>query len=265
MCHNPMKPTAHKIIHIVKETSTVWSFRVEWDRPPRFGQFFEASLPGRGEAPVTTSAIGDGWVELTIRNVGKVTDAIHNLKVGDHLFMRGPYGNGFPVDEFKGHHVVIAAGGSGVSPVRPLIEHYYKHPDHVSRLDLLLGFRNPDAILFKEDLRRWETRFDITLTVDQAPDDWKGNVGLITEYVDAIALPEDMNAMDVIIVGPPVMMKFTAQKFLDRNIPEERLVVSMERRMSCGIGKCGHCKVSDHYVCLDGPVFRYHEAAKLID
>ncbi len=176
----------------------------------------------------------------------------------------GPYGNGFPLEEFKGQHLVIAAGGSGVSPVRPLIEHYYKNPDQVGRLDLLLGFRGPDAILFKEDIDRWKTQFETILTVDKAPDDWEGNVGLITKYVDAITL-SDVQRMDVIIVGPPVMMKFTAQEFLSRDIPQERLVVSMERRMSCGIGKCGHCKVGECYVCLDGPVFRYHEAAKLID
>ena len=264
MCQNPMKPTAHKIIRILKETPTVWSFRVQWDTPPHFGQFFMVSLPRRGEAPVTTSAIGDNWVELTIRNVGKVTDAIHQLRVGDNLFMRGPYGNGFPMEEFEGRHLVIAAGGSGVSPVRPLIEHYHNHPDQIAQLDLLLGFRDPDAILFKEDIRRWKTTSNMTLTVDQAPKEWDGNVGLITQYIDSIPL-SDVDKMDVIIVGPPVMMKFTAQGFLNRNIPPERLVVSMERRMSCGIGKCGHCKVSDCYVCLDGPVFRYHEAAKLID
>ena len=265
MCTNPMKPTAHTLLDIREETRAEWTFRVTCDSPPAFGQFYEVSLPRVGEMPISVSGVGDGWVDLTIRNVGKVTSAVHALKIGGRLFLRGPYGTGFPMDEFKGQHVVIVAGGSGVSPVRPVIEHFFKHDDEIEKLDLLFGFKEPSAVLFREDIERWQTKFNTVLTVDQASDEWEGKyVGLVTEYAKTVKL-SDYPKMEIVIVGPPIMMRFTAEEFLKRSVPPERIIVSMERQMSCGIGKCGHCKVGECYVCQDGPVFRYDKAATLID
>jgi anaerobic sulfite reductase subunit B len=265
VCKNPLKPLPHKLISIRKLTEDEWTFRIEVASPPIFGQFYEVSLPRIGEMPISASGVGDGWIEMTIRNVGKVSSEIHKLRPGSNIFLRGPYGNGFSLDDFKGKHVVVAAGGCGVSPVRPLIEYFYDHADEVADVDLLFGFKEPGVVLFKEDIDRWKTRFNTIVTVDQACGVWEGEcVGLITEYVKDIKMSE-YKKMEIVIVGPPIMMKFTAMEFMKHGVPKDQIIVSMERRMSCGIGKCGHCKVDSCYACLDGPVFRYSEAEKLID
>ena len=265
MSENPMMPTPHRVIKIGLETDLESTFRIEVDAPPVLGQFYMVSIPRIGEMPISISGIGQGWIDMTIRNVGKVSQAVHSLNEKSILFLRGPYGNGFPVDEFKGRHLVIAAGGSGIAPVRPLVEHYYRNPDEVDKLDLLFGFKTPDDILFRQDIERWKGSFDTILTVDDACGIWEGEcVGLITEYVKNIKLSE-YDKMEIVIVGPPVMIKFTAAEFIRRGVSEERIIVSMERRMSCGLGKCGHCKIGGYYICLDGPVFRYNEAVKLVD
>jgi anaerobic sulfite reductase subunit B len=265
MRENPMMPKPHKVIKIDLETDLESTFRIEVDTPPALGQFYMVSIPRIGEMPISISGIGPGWVDMTIRNVGKVSRAVHSLNEKSTLFLRGPYGNGFPMEEFKGRHLVIAAGGSGIAPVRPLAEHYYRNPDAVDKLDLLFGFKTPDDILFRQDIDRWKSRFDTILTVDDACGIWEGEcVGLITEYVKNIKLSE-YDKMEIVIVGPPVMIKFTAAEFIRQGVSEERIVVSMERRMSCGLGKCGHCKIGEYYICLDGPVFRYNEAVKLVD
>ena len=265
MSRNPLTPTPHRVIGICRATGLEATFRIETDTPPLMGQFYMVSLPRIGEMPISISGIGQGWIDMTIRNVGKVSRAVHSLDKESTLFLRGPYGNGFPVEEFKGQHLVIAAGGSGIAPVRPLVEYYYRNPDEITRLDLLFGFKTPDAILFRKDIERWKSRFKTILTVDDACGIWDGEcVGLITGYVKDTAL-SDSDKMDIIIVGPPVMIKFTAEEFIMRGIGKERIMVCMERRMSCGLGKCGHCKIGEYYICLDGPVFRYNDAFKMID
>ena len=265
MCKNPLKPAPYKIISVRELTKDEWTFRIKVETTPIFGQFYEVSLPGIGEMPISTSGIGDKWIEMTIRNVGKVSSEVHKLKPGSTIFLRGPYGNGFNADDFKDKHVVVAAGGCGVSPVRPLIEYFYNNPDYVAEVDLLFGFKEPGVVLFKEDIGRWKKKFNTIVTVDQACGAWEGNcVGLITDYVKEIKMSE-YQKMQIVIVGPPIMMKYTAEEFIKHGVPEEQIIVSMERRMSCGIGKCGHCKVDSCYVCIDGPVFYYSEAKKLID
>jgi len=265
VCKNPLKPAPYKIISVRELTKDEWTFRIKVETTPIFGQFYEVSLPGIGEMPISTSGIGDKWIEMTIRNVGKVSSEVHKLKPGSTIFLRGPYGNGFNADDFKDKHVVVAAGGCGVSPVRPLIEYFYNNPDYVAEVDLLFGFKEPGVVLFKEDIGRWKKKFNTIVTVDQACGAWEGNcVGLITDYVKEIKMSE-YQKMQIVIVGPPIMMKYTAEEFIKHGVPEEQIIVSMERRMSCGIGKCGHCKVDSCYVCIDGPVFYYSEAKKLID
>ena len=265
MCKNPLKPAPYKIISVRELTKDEWTFRIKVETTPVFGQFYEVSLPGIGEMPISSSGIGDKWIEMTIRNVGKVSSEVHKLKPGSTIFLRGPYGNGFNADDFKDKHVVVAAGGCGVSPVRPLIEYFYNNPDYVAEVDLLFGFKEPGVVLFKEDIGRWKKKFNTIVTVDQACGAWEGNcVGLITDYVKEIKMSE-YQKMQIVIVGPPIMMKYTAEEFIKHGVPEEQIIVSMERRMSCGIGKCGHCKVDSCYVCIDGPVFYYSEAKKLID
>jgi len=264
-CKNIYKPEPHKILQIRKLTDKVTTFRIETDVKPIFGQFYQVSLPRVGEAPFSISAIGEGWVEFTIRSVGKLTNAMHNKRVGDILFVRGPYGNGFIIDEFQGQHLVIVAGGSGVSPVKPIIDYYYEHESEIEKLDILLGFRTPNDILFLEDIERWRNKFNLILTVNYSCGEWDNEyVGLITNYVKNIRFSR-FPKMEIVIVGHPMMAKYTASEFINRGVPQNRILLSYERRMSCGLGKCGHCKINDTYVCVDGPVFRYDKAIVLHD
>lgn len=262
--HNPYMMEPVEIIDIIQETDIEYTFRLASDIEPNFGQFLEVSIPGYGEAPISVSDFGDGWLDLTIRRVGRLTDRIHELKVGDKLFVRGPYGNGFPVDKYKDKHLVIAAGGTGLAPVRSIINYLESNPEQVKKLDLLMGFKNPESMLFERDIKKWEQKFNLILTVDQADANWDHNEGLITEYVNDIELDNKEN-LEIVVVGPPVMMKFTTQEFIKHDIPEDKLWVSYERKMHCGIGKCGHCKIEDTYICLEGPVFNYTEAKNLQD
>ena len=250
---------------ITKHTDIEYTYRVATKLKTTFGQFFQVSIPRVGEAPISVSGFGEGWVEFTIRRVGQLTNKLHELEVGDFFYIRGSYGNGFDLADLKDKHVVIAGGGSGVAPVRPLIEYLYGHDKHADCVDLLFGFKTPNDILFRDDLIKWKKKFNTIITVDETCGIWDGECeGLITKYVKHIKLTEFSNLV-VIIIGPPLMMKFTAGEFMNHGVPKDKIIVSFERNMSCGIGKCGHCKIDEKYVCLEGPIFRYDIAEMLID
>ncbi|MTI81880.1 MAG: anaerobic sulfite reductase subunit AsrB [Firmicutes bacterium] len=265
MVKNPYLPFKAKILDIKKQTDIDWTYRLECSLSPEWGQFVEVSIPGVGECPISISDFGDDYIELTIRRVGKVTDVIHQLNQCDNLFIRGPYGKGFPIPDFYDKHLIIAAGGTGLAPVKSIINHFYDHPDKLTKFNLLIGFKTPSDFLFKDEIDKWKDNLNVTITVDRAENDnWDGNVGLITNYVPKINIFKIENVR-VVVVGPPVMMKFTVQEFIKLGVPEENIWVSFERKMCCGVGKCGHCKIDDTYVCLEGPVFNYTKAKKLID
>ncbi|AGB41197.1 sulfite reductase, subunit B [Halobacteroides halobius DSM 5150] len=266
MSKNPYLPEHAEIIDIKQETEVDYTYRLDIDLDVENGQFVEVSIPKVGECPISVSDFGDDYIDLTIRHVGKVTNQIGDLEVGDKLGIRGPYGNGFPMDKYQGTDMVIAAGGTGLAPVKSIINHYYNNPAEVASLTLLLGFKSPDNILFREEIKKWRAaeHIDVILTVDKGDKEWRGNKGLITNFVDQVEFT-NLDNMEVIVVGPPIMMKFTTQEFMKHDLTQEQIWVSFERKMSCGIGKCGHCKIDDTYVCVEGPVFNYPTAEKLID
>jgi anaerobic sulfite reductase subunit B len=262
--NNVYMPIKSKILEIIQHTDKEFTFRMEFNANVKPGQFVEVSIPKYGEAPISISGIGEGFIDLTIRKVGVVTDVIHTFFVGDSLFLRGPYGNGFDVTLYEGKEIIVAAGGSAIAPVRGIVEHFTKNKEKAKDFNLLVGFRSPSDILFKDDLKQWADIVNVTVTVDSAPEDYTGNVGLVTKYVPEIKIEDIENAV-VVVVGPPMMMKFTVAEFLKLGIKEENIWVSYERKMCCGVGKCGHCKMDDTYICLDGPVFNYVEAKTLVD
>ncbi|WHE06006.1 anaerobic sulfite reductase subunit AsrB [Thermoanaerobacterium thermosaccharolyticum] len=261
--NNIFMPKPYKILEIVHETDLEYTFRVEVDVKAEHGQFFQISIPKIGEAPISISAMGDNWMEFTIRKVGKVTNEIFNLSPGDKIFMRGPYGNSFPVNKYKGKDLVVIAGGTGVSPVRSLLKYFYDNSEEIKSLHFIAGFKDENSVLFKEDLNNFKTKFNTIYTLDKKKVDGF-EVGLVTEHISKIPFDtfEDYN---VIVVGPPVMMNFTALELLKNGVPEDKIWVSFERKMSCGVGKCGHCKINETYVCLEGPVFNYTKAKDLLD
>lgn len=261
--NNIFMPKPYKILEIVHETNLEYTFRVEVDVKAEHGQFFQISIPKIGEAPISISAMGDNWMEFTIRKVGKVTNEIFNLSPGDKIFMRGPYGNSFPVNKYKGKDLVVIAGGTGVSPVRSLLKYFYDNSEEIKSLHFIAGFKDENSVLFKDDLNNFKTKFNTIYTLDKKKVDGF-EVGLVTEHISKIPF-DSFDDYNVIVVGPPVMMHFTALELLKNGVPEDKIWVSFERKMSCGIGKCGHCKINETYVCLEGPVFNYTKAKDLLD
>lgn len=261
---NEYVPFASKIIKVIKHTDIEYTFRLEYEGAVKPGQFFEVSLPKFGEAPISISGIGQGFVDLTIRRVGKVTNEVFEHYAGDRLFIRGPYGNGFDLGDYRGKEVLVVAGGTGLSPVKALVDHFAENTGEVKNFKLVAGFKTPGDILFFEDLGRWKKTCEVILTVDCGQADFACQIGLVTEHLPRLKF-EDVGAAVAIVVGPPPMMKFTSLGLLDIGFQEEHIWISHERKMCCGLGKCGHCKINDVYVCLDGPVFNYRQGRLLVD
>jgi anaerobic sulfite reductase subunit B len=183
--------------------------------------------------------------------------------VGDSLLMRGPYGNGFDTSLYEEGEVVVVAGGTGVSPVRGVIDALTDTAEPKDK-HVIVGFKSPDDMLFRDDLERWNEKLDLILTVDGAPEGYEGKTGLVTAFIPDLPLRDAAKAKAV-VVGPPIMMKFAVQGLLEKGFKEENIWVSQERKMCCGLGKCGHCRIGEKYVCLDGPVFNYTESKNMID
>lgn len=261
---NMYLPEASRIIDIKKHTDIDYTFRMEFSGEVRPGQFFEVSIPKYGEAPISVCEIGKDYVDLTIRRVGRVTDIIHSFFKGDRLFMRGPYGNGFDVNLYKHRELVVAAGGTGTASVKGIIDYFAYNRDEVTNLNVIVGFKSPEDILFRDNIEKWSKNANVILTVDRAGEDYHGNVGLVTKYIEDLPV-ENLKQAQVIVVGPPMMMKFTIEEFLKKGISEENIWVSYERKMCCGLGKCGHCRMNDTYICLEGPVFNYVKAKHMVD
>lgn len=257
-------PFLSEILEVKKHMDIEYTFTMAYEGAVKPGQFFEVSIPKYGEAPILVSGIRDKSVDLTIRRVGKVTDEVFERYKGGSLFMRGPYGNGFNTEDYRDSELVVIAGGTGVSPVRGVIEHFSLHKDQRRSMTLIAGFKSPSDILFREDFRKWEKTMNLILTVDSAPGGYEGRAGLVTQYIPGLEL-EDAAAARAIVVGPPAMMRFSVKGLLERGFLEENIWVSYERKMCCGIGKCGHCRIGDQYVCVDGPVFPYTVGKNLVD
>ncbi|CEP39174.1 MAG: anaerobic sulfite reductase subunit AsrB [Paraclostridium sordellii] len=262
---NPYIPVGAEILEIIKHTEIEWTFRTKCNSKGVLpGQFYEISIPKYGESPISVSGTGKDYIDFTIRKVGKVTDEIFSYKVGDKFFLRGPYGNGFDMSLYEDREIVVVAGGSGLAPVRGIMDYYYDNFEKCKSFKLIVGFKSPKDILFKDDLKRWSEKLDVIVTVDGAEEGYEGYIGLVTKYIPSLEI-KNIDNVSAIVVGPPMMMKFTVGEFLKRNLDEKNIWVSYERKMCCGVGKCGHCKMDDTYICIDGPVFNYFEAKKLID
>jgi NAD(P)H-flavin reductase len=228
----------------------------------RPGQFVEVSALGVGEAPISISSSpsrSNGTFELCIRMAGDVTGAIHRMQPEDKIGIRGPFGRGFPIEKFRGKDILFAPGGLGLAPLRSLINQVLDERAHFGRVVILYGARNPGELLFKNELRQWAERPDVELlvTVDRGDESWSGNTGVITTLFPKISVyPRNTVA---ITCGPPVMYRFVLMELLGKGISEGNIYLSLERRMKCGVGKCGHCQINNVYACQSGPVFAYKE------
>jgi NAD(P)H-flavin reductase len=230
------------------------------------GQFVEVSLAGVGEAPITISSspTRKDYFELVVRKVGNVTSTIHKLRTGDKIGIRGPFGKGvYPVKESKGRDIVFICGGIGLVPQRSFINYVLDNRDDYGDVTILLGTKSPSQRFLIDELQSWSKRSDVQFmeTVDQGDDRWSGNIGVITTLIPKIE--SRLKSAVVTVCGPPVMYKFVLMSLQEYNLPREDIYLNLERKMKCGVGKCGHCQINYCYVCMDGPVFRYSDLACL--
>ena len=207
MISNEYTPFLSEILDIKKHTDIEYTFKMSFEGMSKPGQFFQVSIPKFGEAPISISGIDNKSVDLTIRKVGKVTNEIFEKYIGNKLFMRGPYGNGFDVNLYKNKDIIIIAGGTGVSPVRAVIDYFSEHKNERKDMTVIIGFKSPDDILFKEDIEKWKKNTNLILTVDGADEGYKENIGLVTKYIPDLKI-KDINETVAIVVGPPAMMRF---------------------------------------------------------
>lgn len=226
------------------------------------GQFVQVSVLGIGEAPISISSSpgrSNGSFELAIRDVGNVTGALHRMEPGGQVGIRGPYGTGFPIGDMVGQDLLFVAGGIGLFPLRSLINEVLDHRRGFGRVIILYGARSPAERMFAAELEQWKSRDDVEYleTVDRADASWKGNVGVITTLFPKISITPTRTYC--VVVGPPIMYRFAILAAKDKGLPDDRIIVSLERRMKCGVGKCGHCQINGVYVCREGPVFRYSD------
>jgi len=231
------------------------------------GQFVQVSLLGIGEAPISITSCphNKGFLELTIRAAGKLTRAIHQLKQGDKIYIRGPYGNSFPVEEVKGRDLYFIAGGIGLPPLRSVIKSVFNKREEFGKIKILYGAKTPDELCFKKELKTWSkiTDAEVLLTVDEPDGGWQGNVGVVTTLWDKTDMAT--SAGIAYVCGPPIMIKFVIIKLLESGFKDENIYLTLERYMKCGIGKCGHCNIGEKFVCIDGPVFTYSQLKKFPD
>jgi sulfite reductase subunit B len=269
---NPYRPWPARITSITQLTATETLFELRLiDERVReafaftAGQFIELSIFGVGEAPISISSAPSkqGFIELCIRKAGAVTGAIHRMRCGDVVGLRGPFGRGFPFEAMRGHDILLVAGGLGIAPLKSLINHIHDERHEFGKVTILLGARNPDEILFRQEFDMWRHRddFDLIMTVDTPDEAWDGEVGLVTKLFDRLDV--DPHNTYGAICGPPVMYRFVVDEMRKKRLDVDRIYVSFERRMKCGIGMCGHCGVGHQYTCIDGPVFSYWEAMNL--
>lgn len=265
---NIFLPREAKILKVRQPTAHERHFtlRMADGTPMNFepGQILEVSLFGYGEIPIgfASSPTRTNTFDIVIRTVGRVSTALNNLEEGQSMYVRGPLGKGFDLEKLRGHDVLIVAGGIGLCPTRSLIQYIMDRKEEFGKFHLFYGARTPADQMFHEDLESWRGSNDVDFheTVDRPDDSWKGNVGVITSLFKKTEISPDTR---VIICGPPIMFKFVLHETDALKIPHDNVFVDLERRMKCGVGKCGHCQINDKYVCVDGPVFAFNDIKHL--
>ena len=231
------------------------------------GQFAEISLIGKGECPIgiASSPTEEGSIQFTIKKMGTVTSEFHNCNIGDVVGVRGPFGNGWPIEEMKGKDIVVIGGGFAFSTLRSLVIYLLneKHRKDYKKITVIYGNRDPGEVLYRNVLEEWKKHddIDVVLTIDREEEGWKEKVGFVAPIVKEVG-PSSNNAVAV-VCGPPIMIKTTITVLEELNFNDEQILNSLEMRMKCGIGKCGRCNIGNKFVCIDGPVFSLAELKKL--
>ncbi len=270
---NPMRPHLGRLAGRKDLASGIRLFQVEMTEPKgqatvdeyRPGQFAFVSAFGAGEAPFGIASIRGPHLEFAISALGHVTHTLHSLEVGDPVGVRGPLGNWFPMDEIKGHNVVVLGAGIGGAPLRPVIQTILDNRDDYGHLTIIWAARAPDLLVFTEEFDGWHSAPDTEfhVTVDQGDEGWTGNVGLITQLLEQVA-PSTEDTI-TITCGPPIAIHFTFLTLQKLGFTGRQMLTTLEARMHCGIGKCGRCNMGEKFICVDGPVFWQSEIAGFLE
>jgi len=255
-------PIDSEIIKIKDETPTIKTFTIKMSEPLEFraGQFVQLTYPGVGEAPFTPSSKPGKTdsIEITILRTGRVTDALHyQAKVGDPVGIRGPFGKGYPLDKFAGAEILVVGGGVGLAPLRSCLYSLFDMTDKVKRIVVKYGARTPNDLCFRDEYEKWRKipKVELEITIDTPYPGWTGKTGVVTVLLNNLDL--DRNNTYVVSCGPEIMLKFVTQKLIEEGFKEDRIYLSMNRRMSCGLGKCARCNIGPYYLCKDGPDMNY--------
>ena len=269
--NEPLIPKIGVITDVRRDTPDVKTFRVvtpdgkkAFEHKP--GQCAMLSIPGVGEAmfSITSSPTNTEFMEFSIKKCGCVTDWLHQAEPGQQVTIRGPYGNGFPVDTaFKGQDLLFIAGGIGLAPLRSVINYCRHYRDRYGRIDIVYGSRSKDDLVdYQEIIDEWcgDENVFVHLTIDREQEGWDGHVGFVPNYVKELGFDTNKTA---VLCGPPIMIKFTLEGLISLGFDKTQIYTTMELRMKCGIGKCGRCNIGSKYVCKDGPVFRMDQLDEL--
>jgi NAD(P)H-flavin reductase len=260
---NIYKPIIARLTDVIDESSSIKTFVLipEEEFSFKTGQFIELSVDGVGEAPFTPSSspLLTDRLEVTVMKTGYVTEYMHNLKPGSYMGIRGPFGRGYPVENFFGKEVLILGGGCGLAPIRSLLYTLESIADKLEKVILCYGSKTPSDCIYKPLFTRLNkiSKFEAHRTVDRPDEEWKEAVGVVTSLLNKITM--NIKSSVAVVCGPPIMMKFGTIRLLEMGYPEQDIYLSMEKNMSCGLGKCGHCMMGEFFVCKDGPVFTYSE------
>jgi NAD(P)H-flavin reductase len=268
---NPMTPSPFRVRNVRRETHDTSTLELRsGDGIGRFlfsaGQFNMMYVFGVGEVPMSITGHpgkSDSLVHTT-RSVGAVTGAVCKLKRGDTVGIRGPFGSHWPMEEATGKDVILVAGGVGLAPLRPAVYQILSDRTKYGKVAVLYGTRTPGDILYQKELEQWRSRLDmrVEITVDRAPTTWRGTVGVVTSLLSKVSF--DPARAVAMICGPEVMMRFTVRELESRGVETKQIYISMERNMKCAVGFCGHCQFGPHFVCKEGPVFRYDRIAPFL-
>jgi NAD(P)H-flavin reductase len=261
-----MAPRPFAVMRRRKETEDTWTLELEpaGGGPLQLspGQFTMLYAFGIGEVPISVSGDVEGPLVHTVRAVGAVTQAICGSKRGAVLGVRGPFGNAWPVEAALGGDAIVIAGGIGLAPLRPVVYELLHRRRELGEAVLLYGSRRPDELLYTRELERWRKRLQVDVTVDAADSSWTGKVGFVAKLVASASF--DPAAATAFICGPEIMMRTSADALLERGVAPDRIYVSMERNMQCGVGHCGHCQLGPTLICRDGPVYRWDQVEALM-
>jgi sulfhydrogenase subunit gamma (sulfur reductase) len=271
---NPYLPQKAEIVEIIQETTSdldIKTYKLKFTDGHKMdfmpGQFVELSIPGVGEAPFgfASSPLNTEYIDLSIKRVGYLTEAVHNLSPGSAVWIRGPFGNTFPVKDMEGSKILIIAGGLGLAPLRPLILYMLdnQNRDKYLGIKMLLAARSTGDFIYRREYDQWEKAKDtkIIKTIDNPEDGWDGKVGFPHNLIGEMDI--DINNTYAVLCGPPIMIKFVSAKLVELGMPREKILTTLEMRMTCGVGKCGKCNIGHQYVCIDGPVFNMAQLSEM--